>query len=65
MCKCMCCYIATNVNAFVAMFVAVFVAQEKMMIMEGMKHWEDHTCVRFHSRVNEENYIHFLAGKLG
>ena len=51
----------TKMNAF----VAVFLASDERMIMEGMKHWEDQTCLRFHPRVEEKNYIHFLAGKFG
>lgn len=33
--------------------------------MEAMKHWEDNTCVRFHLRTTQKNYIHFLAGSVG
>ena len=36
-----------------------------MLILKGMKHWEDHTCVRFYRRKDEPHYIHFLAGSIG
>ena len=39
--------------------------EQKVLIMEGMKHWEDNTCIRFYPRVDEKNYIHFLASELG
>ena len=54
-----------NVNHVKINCDAVFIGAEEMLIMQAMKHWEDHTCVRFNLRVSEENYIHFLAGKLG
>ena len=31
-------------------------------ILEGMRHWEDNTCIRFKERTTEVDYIVFYKG---
>ena len=35
---------------------------QKERILVGMRHWEDHTCLRFKQRTVERDYIEFYNG---
>ena len=35
------------------------------MIYQGMKHWEDNTCIRFKPRTNQQTYVNFFPGSNG
>ena len=35
------------------------------MIYQGMKHWEDNTCIRFKPRTNQHTYVNFFPGSNG
>ncbi|XP_064384870.1 tolloid-like protein 2 isoform X2 [Halichondria panicea] len=43
-------------------FSSRFNAAERRQILEAMKHWEDHTCIRFKQRSNQPHYVNFFPG---
>ncbi|XP_064384874.1 bone morphogenetic protein 1-like [Halichondria panicea] len=43
-------------------FSSRFNAAERRQILEAMKHWEDHTCIRFKHRSNQPHYVNFFPG---
>lgn len=38
---------------------------QERMIYQGMKHWEDNTCIRFKPRTNQRTYVNFFPGSHG
>lgn len=33
-----------------------------MKVIEAMRHWETHTCLRFKARTSQYNFINFFQG---
>ena len=36
--------------------------EEETLVVDAMRHWEEHTCIRFHQRTNQFTYINFFQG---
>ena len=56
MCVCVCVRVSVCVRA------CVCAEEEKMVVVDAMRHWEEHTCIRFHRRTNQQSYINFFQG---
>ena len=42
---------------------SVHAENEKQIILDGMRHWEDKTCIRFKQKQAQDfNFIHFYPG---
>ena len=37
-------------------------AKEREVVLQGMRHWEDNTCIRFVPRTTETDYLNIFAG---
>ena len=42
--------------------LALSADSQKEIILDGMRHWEDKTCIRFTQRSREYSYIYIASG---
>ena len=55
-----CLFVKVVNNTYVHFFVRV--DAERRLVLEAMKHWEDHTCIRFQQRTTQRVYVNIFPG---